>query len=66
MVESTSSKMMKVIAPNSGPNVVATPPKITININSPERAQSIISGEMNVVKLPRSAPENPQIMPEIT
>ena len=43
--------MTNTIAPKRGPITVATPPNITININSPDLDQSIISGDMKVVKL---------------
>ena len=56
--------MTKTIAPKRGPITVATPPNITININSPDLDQSIISGDMKVVKFPRSTPAKPQIIPE--
>ena len=58
--------MTNTIAPKRGPMTVATPPSITININSPDLDQSIISGDMKVIKFPKSTPAKPQIIPEKT
>ena len=40
----------------TGPSAVEVPPRITMNINSPDRDHSIMVGLMKVVKLPSSAP----------
>ena len=52
-------------APSSGPAVLAMPPRITMNISSPERVQFMNSGVRKAVWLASSAPASPHMAPEM-
>src|SRR5207244_1309843 len=64
--ESTSSSPRSTIAPTTGPNSVPIPPRITMNMISPDRVQCMNSGVRYSVWFASSAPARPHAPPART